>query len=324
MTSPADRDLTTIVVNWNTVDLLDECLRSIERRTPAGWRNSTSSSSTTPRATGRPSTCARALAARSASSPTPRTSASAGPTTRPSGVTDAPAAAADQLRRPAHRGLPRRACSATSTATPGRRSSAPGSSTATAPSSGGPPAGCQLSLRAAPTTSSALDRLRRSLPGAGRHLPAPRHRRAVPARVGVERGDARAPRRRSTRSACSTSASSSTWTTSTSASGPSMAAGTSGTPPTPPRCTSWAPAPSARPVGRRPRRCARSTAGTPAATAGAAGRRAARRSRSSASAAGPPRYGAVVRSPGTGPQRPAAQAAAHLAHLRLALEAVDV
>ena len=30
-------DLATVVVNWNTVDLLDDCLASIEAATPAGW-----------------------------------------------------------------------------------------------------------------------------------------------------------------------------------------------------------------------------------------------------------------------------------------------
>ncbi|MCU1537269.1 MAG: N-acetylglucosaminyl-diphospho-decaprenol L-rhamnosyltransferase [Humibacillus sp.] len=32
-------DIATVVVNWNTVDLLDDCLTSIERATPSGWRN---------------------------------------------------------------------------------------------------------------------------------------------------------------------------------------------------------------------------------------------------------------------------------------------
>jgi N-acetylglucosaminyl-diphospho-decaprenol L-rhamnosyltransferase len=34
-------DLTTIVVNWNTVDLLDDCLRSVEREVPVGMTNRT-------------------------------------------------------------------------------------------------------------------------------------------------------------------------------------------------------------------------------------------------------------------------------------------
>lgn len=34
-----DADLTTVVVNWNTVDLLDDCLASIIAATPSGLRN---------------------------------------------------------------------------------------------------------------------------------------------------------------------------------------------------------------------------------------------------------------------------------------------
>jgi GT2 family glycosyltransferase len=39
--SAAVTDLTTVIVNWNTVDLLDDCLRSVEANLPAGITNRT-------------------------------------------------------------------------------------------------------------------------------------------------------------------------------------------------------------------------------------------------------------------------------------------